>query len=69
VIGGVAFPISAENLIVTTGEDYCMSGIVPQADGLPGILGVTFMKNVVVVHDFTDWLEPSMEIASYELSQ
>jgi hypothetical protein len=69
VIGGVAFPISGENLIVTAGEDYCISGIVKQADDLPGILGVTFMKNVVVVHDFTDLMEPSLEVVTYQFSE
>lgn len=71
VIGGVAFAISDENLIVSTtiADDYCISGVVPQADNVPGILGVTFLKNVVVVHDFTDLLEPKMEVATYELLQ
>jgi len=68
VIGDVALPISEENLIVSLKEHYCISGIVPQADDLPGILGETFMKNVVVVHDFTDLLEPMMEVATYKLS-
>lgn len=68
VIDGVAFPISGENLIVTAGEDYCISGVVPQVDDLPGILGVTFMKNVIVVYHFTDLMEPSLEVATYQLS-
>jgi len=63
-VGNVDFLIAKENLVIQMKEkEYCISGIMPELNG-QGILGSTFMRDRVVVHDFTDPEEPRMEIAS-----
>lgn len=65
VVGGVVLPFRKENLVVRQGENYCVSGIVPLGDGVAGVLGVTFMKGVVVAHDYSGEF-PVMAIAAQE---
>lgn len=50
VIGGAAFPVNAQDLILAVGDDTCISGVTDAGD-MFGILGDVFLKSVLAVFD------------------
>jgi len=66
VIDGIQFPMRKENLVVELNPGQCFAGIQPIKEGVPAILGLTWMRGVLSLFDYKDPKKPGIQFATYK---